>query len=404
VPRTPPSTPPPTLKLEPPEPWTVKLQTITPMFGGSAETRQVDPNHPIRAASVRGHLRFWWRATVGAQCSTLQELFDKESELWGNTKKHGKVRVEVEVTDIGTPVKPSSLGRAKGSPAQNGPLEGYFVHPFRENKTERKDEAPGLVGVSFTVRLTFLYAAEDALTEEQEQQVKTSVRAWVAFGGVGARTRRGCGALTVTSDRTEWLAREPGQLREWFALKHKQDQRAECSVLPGAKLFISERKGEVVDGVWRDLGRFWARFRKGHFTERRPDYSPMSGGAWRDHSTLKRLRRDETAQLVKPYLGLPIIYQAFPNAFAGALEAVHDQGKRLASPVILKPCAFQDGVRGLVLVMNAPPPKRISVKGQELDLEIPQHDPVLQALNARSPLAAVAEAAKRCGYKTEVRL
>lgn len=159
-----------------------------------------------------------------------------------------------------------------------------------------------------------------------------------------------------------------------------------------------------MEEVWRDLGRFWARFRKGHFTEKRPSYSPMSGGAWEDHSTLKRVRRGETIRLAKPYLGLPIVYQAFPNAFAGTLEAITSHGTRMASPVILKPCAFQDGVRGLVLVMSAPIPERISVKGQEHTLEVPQNDPVLRTLQARTPLEAVGIAAKKSGYSLEVTL
>ena len=54
MPRTPPTTAPPLPKLESPESWTVQLQTITPMFGGSAQTRRQDPR-PRTAQTGRGH-------------------------------------------------------------------------------------------------------------------------------------------------------------------------------------------------------------------------------------------------------------------------------------------------------------------------------------------------------------
>lgn len=44
----------------------VPLEVVTPILGGSYKTREVDEVEIIRPASVRGHLRFWWRALYGA--------------------------------------------------------------------------------------------------------------------------------------------------------------------------------------------------------------------------------------------------------------------------------------------------------------------------------------------------
>jgi len=83
-------TPVPTLTEPKLETWTLTLKTITPMFGGSATVREVDEKNPVRAASVRGHLRFWWRATAGAQYSDPKELFKAEEEIWGVQKHTGR--------------------------------------------------------------------------------------------------------------------------------------------------------------------------------------------------------------------------------------------------------------------------------------------------------------------------
>ena len=362
----------------------------------------MDERHPVRAASVRGHLRFWWRATAGAGYATAKDLYDAESALWGNTETPGRVRVEVEVTNAGQEVWPSSYGQSKEGPIKNGPLEAYFLHPFQANKKKEIPEVSGRVGIAFTVTLTL-----HRLSAAEREQVVTAVRAWIAFGGVGARTRRGCGALTVTGDAAQWLPAEPADLWAWFGREERAVPTPQHSVLAGAKALLGPVGDNPEKDVWRDLGRFWARFRKGHYTERRPTYSPMSGGAWRDHRTLQAgLRRDEPARLAKPFLGLPIVYQKFPrtNAFSGTIEGAQEGKKRMASPVILKPCAFCDGVRGLVLVLNAPPPRQVKVSGQPHPLEVPPHDPVLAALGVRGPLAAVRAAAKIDGYPQEVSL
>ncbi len=49
----------------PQESITLHLRLITPLFGGGYETREVDPDCIIRPATIRGHLRFWWRALYG---------------------------------------------------------------------------------------------------------------------------------------------------------------------------------------------------------------------------------------------------------------------------------------------------------------------------------------------------
>ena len=81
--------------------WELTLKTITPMFGGSAKTREIDPQNPIRPASIRGHLRFWWRATAGAAYSSSKELFEAEEAIWGSGEKYGVVSLRVSKQEVG---------------------------------------------------------------------------------------------------------------------------------------------------------------------------------------------------------------------------------------------------------------------------------------------------------------
>ncbi|PZA07709.1 MULTISPECIES: type III-B CRISPR module RAMP protein Cmr1 [unclassified Meiothermus] len=397
--------PAPTLTEPKLETWTLKLKTITPLFGGSATPREVDPENPVRAASVRGHLRFWWRAVAGA----AEKLFEAEEAIWGSAEKHGKVALRVLEPNAGQPVRPSELVPDKGA-AKTGPMERFFLHPFNENKREGLPEASGLKSVEFTLELDVTQ-----LSPEEKEQLKTALRAWIAFGGVGARTRRGVGALEALSDVSEWLPASPNQLKAWFVVSPIAEPQH--TTLAGAVICLGQpHKPNANDpykgqAPWRELGRFWARFRKGHFLEdpqtgQTMKYTPMAGGKWRDHQTLKNLgHHQQEVALVKPYLGLPIVYQRLGNSFSGTLEAPHPQGRRMASPVILKPMAFADGsLRPAVIILRAPAPEQIKIGGRELKLQLPEHDPVLDALEAGDALEAVRKAARIQGFAVEVRL
>src|SRR5271157_2833052 len=74
------------------------IEVITPMFGGGVKTSENDPLTAIRPTSIRGHLRFWWRATRGAtRCGTVAELRQREGEIWGTTDNPSPVCIEVPV-------------------------------------------------------------------------------------------------------------------------------------------------------------------------------------------------------------------------------------------------------------------------------------------------------------------
>jgi CRISPR/Cas system CMR-associated protein Cmr1 (group 7 of RAMP superfamily) len=44
----------------------LSVRIVTALYGGGVEAGMIDTLTPFRAPSVRGHLRYWWRATCGA--------------------------------------------------------------------------------------------------------------------------------------------------------------------------------------------------------------------------------------------------------------------------------------------------------------------------------------------------
>jgi CRISPR-associated protein Cmr1 len=178
----------------------VRLEVVTPILGGAIETRAVDEIDVIRAATVRGHLRFWWRALYAAQHPSASALYARESEIWGRaaTDEGGRSAVEICIHGERTAGIDSSdiqLYDSKDGKATPG---AYALWPAREEKKKNTPTAPRRApGTQFRLTLNAVASCE--------KEVRNALRAWILFGGYGGRTRRGLGSLKVLDDVTAWL-------------------------------------------------------------------------------------------------------------------------------------------------------------------------------------------------------
>ncbi|WP_428268695.1 type III-B CRISPR module RAMP protein Cmr1 [Haliangium sp.] len=169
--------------------FAVPLVTTTPLLGGGVRTREVDSVTPIRTASIRGHLRFWWRALHVHEVADGRELAAREAALWGAMGQGGsepqRSAVEVWVTEV----EPSGVDSNDITFRDKG---AYALWPAREERRNRRAPAKRWrSGLRFHLHVR---APHDALSE-----IERAVRAWLLFGGLGGRTRRGVGSLGLVA-------------------------------------------------------------------------------------------------------------------------------------------------------------------------------------------------------------
>ena len=358
---------------------TLHLKTITPMFGGGFEPRETDPISPVRAAAIRGHLRFWWRALYGAAFENAEQLFAAEEKLWGSAEKPGRVAISVRIDRTGTEYKEhdttsasprpphcwaewskNNSGQWKKPPRVVQPWPKYALFPFFGE--EPMATARCLLGTEFTLALTF----DDAIREEELRQ---TVSAWVRFGGIGARTRRGCGSL---DDNASGNAVLPSS--------HVRGEELTC--LHGAiALWGNEQDSPLA--AWKAAVDIYQQFRQGAGVARAPGSASSAGGPpnrpgrswWPEPDSIRRITGRHAAQhkpihpvqegFPRADLGLPIIFHFKdydshkhgnePNDPADAtLSGPAERRERFASPVITKAVAENGRYRPLVLILNAP--------------------------------------------------
>lgn len=196
----------------------ITVQLVTEQYGGGATARQPDIDQWLRPSSVRGGLRFWWRALFGSSFPSADKMYAAETAIFGGSAgdkangQPGKVAVVVKALANAqlTPWAEHQRREEERIKIEKGAGRKYIASarsvayfPANENKTDSLPSA-NLVDPSMKATISLfdqscLGPAKQRLSNEQWQQALESLRAFVLFGGSGARTRRAAGAICISS-------------------------------------------------------------------------------------------------------------------------------------------------------------------------------------------------------------
>lgn len=282
---------------------------LTPLIGGGWEPFVNDLQMPIRGGTIRGSLRFWWRATCGNRFGGLEQMREKEMAVWGNTNKSSLIEILIEVNNANkSKLKPTH--KAKDRPDEKV-IPAYVSWPLNPPKEKPNDIKSVLQELQFTLHLRCPREFEG---RDLEEEVKLTLWAFEFFGGVGARTRRGAGAICRLSD--EGKAFYSKQDLEWGWSRVKSHPWPD-----GVPHLDADLKARVVQESWPHL----ANRHKAFFSER-----------------FSKANRDSLS-LIKPKrtaLGAPFKWN----------QTKVD--KRLASPIIYRPVELKEGNFSVVVALK----------------------------------------------------
>jgi hypothetical protein len=195
----------------PPSPgWiTLHMQVTTPLFNGGADPGgeagfKADDEAGVRPSSLRGAMRFWFRALVGIITGPdLSLLADLERKVFGHTEHASPVKL-----------------RIPRQPAVTPPGGGHDFLPRRGASARDRNEHPcrwivyllgqGLgdlrscsvtrpyvpAGQDFDLKLRFS-APDDSAGDAIAALAVASLWLACAYGGAGGRVRRGFGGLRI---------------------------------------------------------------------------------------------------------------------------------------------------------------------------------------------------------------
>lgn len=324
---------------------------MTPLFGGGVEPAEADPVTVVRASSIRGQLRFWWRASRGGQFGgNLQKMKEKEDKIWGTAARNGhghpsQVQVRVDVIKAGQSFQARSQHNEPVAITDSKSPYAYAAFPLSDKPQARVRE-----GIEFQLGISFPLAQQD--------EVEAALWAWETFGGIGARTRRGFGALRYLDGETP-PANEFKQ-----ALRKQLDRYVVAGDWPEGVTHLVRDLDFRISGTGSPL-QIWSNLiqKLMSFRQRRRG-SRFGSSFWPEPNAIRSLTRRNLGKLpvgVRPVMkfpraafGLPIIFHFQKQAVEPANTTLKQPGReRWASPLILKPVACANGqVVGLAALLE----------------------------------------------------
>lgn len=182
------------MTFSPPREITATYRIVTPMFLGG-EGHQVD-SKVFRNASFKGALRFWWRALNWGrmlkdagqnETEALKTLHAEEGRLFGSASD-GENSQQSQVR-LSSTLKNAKLERAGKSDFDSlGYLLGQGLYHF-----DKKVLRSYLSGGEIELTLSFKPGAD----EKDIASVKQAAIALGILGGLGSRSRKGLGSLSI---------------------------------------------------------------------------------------------------------------------------------------------------------------------------------------------------------------
>lgn len=348
-----------------------RYELITPLFGGGVVPGQPDPVTVVRGSEIRGHLRFWWRATRGAY-GRADELRAAEGGLWGAASESGgsgpsRISVQTQAVSEGNPFV------VKDRHGQEVAIS-HWSSDYSYAAFSVGDSADVREGVVFDLIIEF--------PVDQQAEIEAALWAWETFGGLGARTRRGFGALRLVSLDGQSVATPAAeqveqQIRNGLRqhVKNGSWPREVPHLTPNLAFVVTRRYADALE-AWKGLLQAIKSFRQ----QRNPGTHGNRPGRskWPEPDAIRRLtgqrapkHSTELSKLNKfprAAFGLPIVFQ-FIDRKQGDPDTTTLQGveaDRLASPLLLRPLACQQGrAVGLAGVLAGPqePPGGLLLTG-----------------------------------------
>lgn len=399
---------------------TLQLRVTTPVFNAGADQ---DHEAAVRVPTLRGAMRFWLRALVGCVVgSDLAKLASLEQRVFGSAEATSPVALRI--TNQQKVIHNNGKHDFLPNPAQakNNPPERWIVYLLGQGLGDlatcalKRPYVPP--GEEIILKLRFHHRPSDTSVERAAIRGVVLASLWLtcAYGGIGARVRRGFGGLRIidaTDEHGELPASWPverlrspdlahyRELRSLDAADHLSSAIADIRTLVGGKPSDQETYQSaqtrpafpVLDRAWTQAGLCattwptwnatltWAGEQLRHFRACRTNTNPNA-------KYQPKIKTPEWETVIHSHgnnhyplgaLGLPVVYK--DGYSVDAIDHRRKPGRR-ASPLWLRPVCerntwglfsfafgnqFLPGPDAPTVTVRGPKPKQLHTADDDVD-------------------------------------
>lgn len=319
---------------------TYTLEIITPCFCAGADQSKAE----IRAASIRGQLRWWFRVLGGFKSLAFQSVQEQETFIFGSAANDegaaGILRLQIDATRL---VSNKKDGQQLGHANFSDPA--FLTFPIQSREKNRQKTSDASRGVIETGKfdLTVISRASASFALD----IHALLVVFGNLGSLGFRARRAMGAVS--------LAEQSGMSFEKALSRLQNPANLLIKKLPAK----SSKDAISVLGGWLKSCR--AHGRSGQ--NQKEQKSPYFKYAQNDHDIGYSLPGTQPKAAYRAALGLPIIQKAGKGTNHWEWNWDREKARRnpqykgegrFASPVILRPHRDSSGNwNALVIFVDA---------------------------------------------------
>ncbi|WP_020559171.1 type III-B CRISPR module RAMP protein Cmr1 [Thiofilum flexile] len=348
------------MKLTFKEPHIIRAtyRIVTPMFIGDAEQKASG----ISPASVKGALRFWWRALnwgrirsqIQSDREALQKLHEEEGTLFGTSADNGKaaqftLQVFYSGNKTSDPKKPTNGIQY---------LLGQGLYHFGNGYLRPVLQS----GSTFEIQLQLQPKRYGKSQEQYLQQKSQLIDALLIFGllgGLGSRARKGFGSVAIQSMSVDGSGIKIPSNSDEF-LKLVQAHRTRVSLPPftafsaltridmslqgdGDPLVLLDKVGEQQQ-LYRSFGR------ADNTGKHKVAGKPAEQNFKKDHDLVEKIITSKSATSIpqRSIFGLPHNYFFSSTKKKADFAPAMSECTRRTSPLLIHVHQFPDGKTAIV--------------------------------------------------------
>jgi CRISPR-associated protein Cmr1 len=191
------------------------FRITTPMFISGADQKQAE----LRVPSIKGALRFWWRAMAFGRCGNSQkDIRTEETKIFGGAgPSDGQSKVSLRLSE-------ASVEFEKQHRWKPNHWESYTGYGLVETTgTQQRNYLKPGGCFELELRIKTERGKEDAVADIEKQRLQTVLRAFGLLGGLGGRARKGWGSVQLES--------LIGFANQWYAPDTVDSLRSELTSL-----------------------------------------------------------------------------------------------------------------------------------------------------------------------------
>lgn len=359
------------------------FRIVTPMFLGDAEQKAVD----IRPPSIKGALRFWWRALnwgrlslefSNSEANALERLHKEEGELFGEstgvdsdnktTGGQGKFLIKIRKENLKKDEFPTPRGSALAY------LKGQGL--------DRRNAL--IAGQEFTVELAF----RPRTCEKELKSVADALYFFGLLGALGSRARHGFGSVALVSWSGVTEYNVPSDRVSYIkAIKNVLAHYPFASKQPPFTAFCKEMRIDLCatdksfERILTEVANEQQHYRSYGYKGR--DGTRSAGGQQvikpnfqNDHDSIYRFINARVIDKApaRAVFGLPHNYR-YSDGKQAQVDYVADKAARRASPLFLHIHSFSDGtfiaVHSLFPAQFLPANEKISITSGSNSRKVP---------------------------------